>query len=329
MGRGQHEVAARSDGAPVCVLCGEVATVILTNELRDGSGRVFHCSQCDLGILEPPNESALQQFYDGDYRKKHGPVLGHESGCVEIFEAHVGVQEKRLDLLRPLIGSNARVLEVGCSTGHLLFHLDGRAAEAVGVDFDSAALQYAREQHGLTTYAGPLDQVPIEPRSFDLVCCVQMLEHTADPVWSARELSRYLKPGGKIFVEVPNLYDPLLALYDCPRYRSFYYHRAHLWYFSERSLAAVLEGAGFAGSIEFTQDYGLMNHLNWALLDGPQSTAQEGLGAARLPLAAGTPVALREDLDALMAETDARYKALLSRHRAAENLTFIGSLQRP
>ena len=282
--------------APICILCGEVAEAVLTTELRDGPGQVFRCVDCDLGMLEAPSADALAQFYDGEYRTKHGPEISRVASHAEIFQAHVGHQTRRLSLLRPLIGPSSRVLEIGCSTGHLLYHLDGLVKEAVGVDFDSAAVQYAHEQHGITAFAGPLDQVPIEPASFDLVCAVQMLEHVVDPVASVREFARYLKPGGHLFVEVPNLHDPLLALYDSPRYRSFYYHSAHLWYFSEPSLATVMARAGLEGTIQFTQDYSLLNHLHWALLDRPQSTADEGLQPARLPLKASAPAALRDDL---------------------------------
>ncbi|MDP6346394.1 MAG: hypothetical protein QF578_18720 [Alphaproteobacteria bacterium] len=123
---------------------------------------------------------------------------------------------------------------------------------------------------------------------------------------------------------MPNLHDPLLTLYDVPAYHRFYYHRAHLWYFSAKALTAVMAKAGFMGEVVFSQDYNLVNHLHWAFRDRPQATADEGLGPARLPLRDGVAGELRRDLDALLADTDRRYKRILARHRAGENLAFIG-----
>jgi len=315
--------------APACYLCASTALSVLTTELRHGPGRVLYCQACDLGMLEaaadgPPD---LEAYYDGGYRREYGPKPGVATDYRTLFEAHVGYQQQRLDLLAPYLHGDAQVLEVGCSTGHLLHHLAPLVRRAVGVDLDSGATAFARDQLGLETYGCALDAAGLAERSFDLVLAVQTLEHVPDPVAACREFARYLKPDGRLFIEVPNLHDPLLRLYDAPRYNSFYYHRAHLWYFGETALRAVLARAGLDGEVGFAQDYNFLNHLHWALRNEPQPSAHSGLGAARLPLRAGVSEPLARELDLLMAETDRRYKAILARHKATENLCLLGTLR--
>ena len=78
-------------------------------------------------------------------------------------------------------------------------------------------------------------------------------------------MSQHLKKGGAIFIEVPNLNDPLISIWNNQAYRNFFYHSDHLHYFSEYSLLKVIIEAGFKDSqveIFYTQDYNLLNHLH-------------------------------------------------------------------
>ena len=313
--------------ATACYLCGRADLTVLTTELRHGPGRVLHCPDCDLGILEREDDAGadLKAYYDGEYRKHHGPTPGRPTDYRDIFEAHVDYQQQRLDLLAPYLAADARVLEIGCSTGHLLYHLNQRVDEAVGFDLDSGAAAFARTELGLTTLSGTLADSGLAENAFDLVVAIQTLEHIDDPIAACKAFASYVRPGGTLFVEVPNLNDPLLSLYDAPRYRSFYYHKAHLWYFSAASLSGVMRRAGVEGEVTYAQDYNLLNHLHWALRNEPQPSAHLGLGPARLPLNAELSADLRDELSELMAETDRRYKAILCRHRLGENLCFVGS----
>lgn len=306
-----------------CYLCGAEDLPLLTTELRYGTGNVFHCAACDLAALESDGED-LAAYYRDEYRRLHGPVLGEPVSHREIFDAYAGHQGARLELLRPYLSADTRFLEVGCSTGQFLHHVRPLVGEAVGVDYDGEAAAFAAEATGAVTYGVPLEETDLEPGSFDVVTAIQTMEHVPDPIAFAELLGRYLKPDGLLHVEVPNLHDPLLALYDSPGYRRFYYHRAHLFYFSARSLEAALARAGFAGRVEFVHDYNLLNHLHWLVTDGPQASSGPGLGPSRLPLAAGVSEEARADLESLLDDLDARYKALLAKHGVAENLVFLG-----
>jgi len=117
-------------------------------------------------------------------------------------------------------------------------------------------------------------------KTYDLVCAFQVMEHVVNPVIFIKDLVRATKKGGTIFVEVPNLNDPLLSVWNIPSYQSFFYHSAHLHYFTDASLKKVAIDAGFISKniqIEYIQDYNLLNHLNWLTNGLPQETCHSGL----------------------------------------------------
>ena len=308
-----------------CYLCGRKDLRRLTGRLRHGPGTVLICDSCGLGMLDT-QVGDLRGFYDGDYRRKYGPDLNRVSDYEEIFQAYLPFQAHRVDLIRPYLGPGKRLLEVGCSTGHFLCHVRDLVGEAVGVDYDSGAAGFAGEKCGVTTYGCDLLETPLEPASFDVVCAIQTMEHVPDPVGFVKMLGRYLKEDGVIYIEVPNLADPLMALYENRAYTDFYFHDAHLLYFTERSLSAVMERSGFRGRTVFFQDYNLMNHLNWLFLNKPQPTCDEGLGPARLPLKVPQEQAIRRDLDAFMDRADREYRSILAHHGYTDNMAFIGGL---
>jgi SAM-dependent methyltransferase len=318
-------VSEPREGALRCYLCGSTELQELTRKLRYGDGLVAYCPRCDLGMLEHEPED-LERYYDEEYRKLHGPRLGQEADYDEIFESYVDYQGERVEMLRPFLGPDKRVLDVGCSAGHFLHNVKPLAGEVVGVDYDRSAAEYAGQRLGIQTHGGDLAEAPIEQGSFDLVCAIQVMEHVPEPIEFARRLASFLKPGGVAYVEVPNLRDPLLSVYDVPAYHGFYYHRAHLFYMTGKSLRAIMERAGFeSGDIAYEQDYNLLNHLHWKATDGPQPDPHAGMSAARLPVRADLNGDLRRELDDLAARFDREYKDALARHGATDNVCFVGS----
>lgn len=81
-----------------------------------------------------------------------------------------------------------RVLDVGCGVKPYYPYFAG-AAEYIGVDIvDNPAAELK----------GPVEALPVEDGSFDIVLCNQVLEHCDDPAQAARELRRVTAPGGRV-----------------------------------------------------------------------------------------------------------------------------------
>lgn len=111
--------------------------------------------------------------------------------------------------IAPLLPARARrVLELGCGAGATLDWLkrSGRAGETVGIELVAAAAEQARRVVD-TVHCLDIERAALpELGRFDLILCLDVLEHLRDP-WALvdRLVRDHLEPGGTIVVSVPNV----------------------------------------------------------------------------------------------------------------------------
>lgn len=102
----------------------------------------------------------------------------------------------------------ALLFDLGCGSGHLVRLVKRKLPrlEAHGGDVSSIALERARPSFD-QVWRLDMDNctLPLPDNRYDLVCCVEVLEHLYDPAHALRETCRVLKPGGSAVVTVPNL----------------------------------------------------------------------------------------------------------------------------
>lgn len=134
-----------------------------------------------------------------------------------------------------------RVLDLGCGPGGFLPGLAERCETVVACDVDLESLRgiagrqdLARPVLRLCSPAAPL---PFRDGAFDLLCLFDVLEHLDDDAGALREARRVLAPGGVLLLSVP-AYPWLFANND-----RVAMHRRR---YTRRTLAAAVEGAGFA-----------------------------------------------------------------------------------
>ena len=99
--------------------------------------------------------------------------------------------------------ADARILEIGCGTGHNLEMLRdfGRVD---GIEIDAAARAVASRRLGHAIGDAPLPDLPGVPeRAYDLVAILDVLEHVEADVAALGSIARRLRPGGRILVTVP------------------------------------------------------------------------------------------------------------------------------
>jgi SAM-dependent methyltransferase len=96
---------------------------------------------------------------------------------------------------------DARVLDAGCGSGRTLDEL-ARYGSAHGVELNPLGLAAARRR-GHRVEQAPVETIPFEDASFDLVTCLDVIEHTEDDTAALRELRRVTRPGGNALVSVP------------------------------------------------------------------------------------------------------------------------------
>jgi len=247
---------------------------------------VLHCLKCDHGFLIQDESIDAKQFYAQKYRQEYSHLAEEaETNPRELFEVYSLYQKERLDAISPLLNLNTRLLEVGASAGQFLWHIKDRVGKVHAIELDKACCDFLERDLGIPADDEYLENSRFAGEQYDLVCAFQVMEHVEDPVKFLLSLVDAILPGGKILIEVPNLCDPLLSVWNVPAYDAFYYHSAHLHYFSQSSLRLVAREAGFADSdieISYIQDYNLLNHLHWIMNNVPQKDCHIGLGEVRL-----------------------------------------------
>jgi SAM-dependent methyltransferase len=82
-----------------------------------------------------------------------------------------------------------RVLDVGCGQKPYEPLFSSRAASYVGVD---------PVENPHAELRGPVEALPVEDAAYDVVLCIQVLEHCDDPRQAIRELRRVTAPGGRV-----------------------------------------------------------------------------------------------------------------------------------
>ncbi len=118
----------------------------------------------------------------------------------------------RLNWIDGLAGLNGqRVLDVGCGGGILSDSMARRGAQVTGIDLSTKALKVA-QLHALEAGTANVNyrEVSAEglaaemPGAFDVVTCMEMLEHVPDPSSVVRACSQLVKPGGWVFFSTIN-----------------------------------------------------------------------------------------------------------------------------
>ena len=111
-----------------------------------------------------------------------------------------------------------RALDVGCGGGLLTEALAAKGADATGIDLADEVIQVAR-LHGLESgvkasyqKTSAEDLAAKEPASFDLVCCLEMLEHVPDPASVIAAAAKLAKPGATVVFSTINRNPKAFAL---------------------------------------------------------------------------------------------------------------------
>jgi SAM-dependent methyltransferase len=166
--------------------------------------------------------------YRADYKGQSAPPLR------KVVRGFVGAADRRM-LLRPFRART--MLDVGCGAGELVYLMRRDGVDASGLEPGLDFASFARDVLRIPIQAVAVDAATVEPSSQDLVTMFHALEHVPDPRRLISTVRSWLKRGGRLVIEVPNI----AARVQAPSHQ---YHYAHLYHFTGTTLAALGESAG-------------------------------------------------------------------------------------
>ncbi len=200
-----------------------------------GYGRhhtIVQCKQCGLVYTNPRLDGST--ILDS-YEAVEDPLyLEERDGRVLTFERHLRPLEK-------LHAPPGKLLDVGAYTGVFVEIAAQHGWEAWGVEPSHWAVEQASAQ-GLHMIEGTLATCGLADASVDVVTMWDVIEHLTDPFAEVQEAQRLLKPGGLLVVHTMDI-DSLFAKVMGGRWP--WLMEMHVYYFSQRTLQAMLTKAGF------------------------------------------------------------------------------------
>lgn len=112
------------------------------------------------------------------------------------------------------IDKNMKILDVGCGDGYLLEQIKENFTfnELYGIDISIRRLNLAKKRLGDGIFLNSeAEKLPFPDEYFDILLCVEVLEHLSNPLQCIVEMKRVLKSGGKIILTTPSIHIAFLG----------------------------------------------------------------------------------------------------------------------
>jgi 2-polyprenyl-3-methyl-5-hydroxy-6-metoxy-1,4-benzoquinol methylase len=247
---GRHNPSLMNPGtAPImnCPICNSDQTrFVLKVKDHSVSGEffdIFECSRCSLRFTEnpPPDEKIGAYYQSEDYISHSNTKQGLVNSLYHMVRSRT--LANKYHLLKTATGlTKGRHLDIGAGTGAFVQYMNEHGWNSDGIEPDNQARACALTYHGTKLLpAGSFES--FSPESFDAITLWHVLEHVHDLYPYMHQIKKILKPGGVLFIAVPNYtsydavkYGAFWAAYDVPR---------HLYHFSPASMQWLLKSAGF------------------------------------------------------------------------------------
>lgn len=203
---------------------------------------IWECAQCTLRFTQAvPDEASVGEWYRSENYISHTDTK--EGFINRLYHA---VRRRTLRQKRRLIEkqtgkTSGSLLDIGAGTGAFSNTMQQTGWQVKGLEPDAGTRAKANELYDLSLHK--IDELfNLPAASFDAITMWHVLEHVHSLHAYIEQIKKLLKPGGKLFIAVPNytsydakVYAGFWAAYDVPR---------HLYHFSPASMKLLLEKHG-------------------------------------------------------------------------------------
>jgi 2-polyprenyl-3-methyl-5-hydroxy-6-metoxy-1,4-benzoquinol methylase len=235
-----------SESGNACPVCNNLHTrfaiKIKDHSVSSEFFEVYECPQCTLRFTrDAPDDLQIGRYYQSDNYISHSNT---RRGLVNTLY-HL-VRSRTLKSKKNLLERNLKTrkgvhLDIGAGTGAFVQYMNLQGWDSTGIEPDSRAREMALEHHKTKLLPGEAFE-NFQSGKFDAISLWHVLEHVHDLFPYLEQIKKILKPGGLVFIAVPNYtsydatkYGADWAAYDVPR---------HLYHFSPFAMQWLLKAAG-------------------------------------------------------------------------------------
>lgn len=229
-----HEMIQSNDP---CKLCGGHELQVIATQGRHGQKLTTTiCTGCGLIHSYPiPTKEELDIYYTKHYRNDYKGVYTPQRKHILRYSR---TAIKRINELKLFASRGQKLLDIGSGSGEFVYTASLSGFDVHGLEPHEGYSEYTRKTFGVPVITAPLEKADIAPESYDIITLNHVLEHLQYPLTSLKHLHRWLKVGGLLAVEVPNIE----TTQHSPVNR---FHYAHIYNFNHDTLKAMLEKSGF------------------------------------------------------------------------------------
>jgi len=263
-------------------------------------------------------------YYQENYRSEYSAQsAGSKVAPEEHFKIYRDFNGKQFAQFSDHLTHDTRYLEIGCSFGGVLKRVGDFGVDTChGIEPNEEDAQFVQKNFpGAKIFNSHFEDLELEQEYYDVVASFEVLEHMVSPASILKKVAGVMKKNGFINIEVPNHKDLLLRCYKGSSYENFYYHKAHIHYFTKESLFRLLEICGFDGAVSSFLMYPFFNHVFWHQNSGPQSSAQI---AMTTPQPTSEETAAGAAINEFFAQVEKDYEELVNSHMVGDCLVYRG-----
>ena len=264
---------------PHCEICDSTDFKLIATEMREGPGRISQCSSCGLVIQELDFSLAdIKKYYNEEYQKTNSLQTGKEQSPKEHFDGRLKTIGPFVECLRPYLRKGMKVLDIGCGAGDLLYSIKPLVGKVVGTELNKAFVEFMNNELDIEAYARDINEIDFGEEKFDLIISLGTLDHMPNPLESLQTMKSCLAPGGLLYLWVPNRDQAMnffLPKETRKPFNTFFWHKAHFFYYTDITLARLLNKAGFSSEITSLHMYTLRNFFAWYFTGAPQNSFVE------------------------------------------------------
>ncbi|GER93557.1 class I SAM-dependent methyltransferase [hot springs metagenome] len=202
---------------------------------------LLECKEC--GIVFDINASLDKAFYEDE---RASSIDGKK-----IKSRNRNVKQ-RVRLLKRFLKREYSLLDIGCGEGLFLKEAYKLVNDVKGIEPTKFYVEYAKNSLNLPVQQGFIEDFDFSQHPFDMVTMFHVLEHLYNPVQALKKVYSWLKPGGYLVIEVPNI-KSRTALFKGSQWEMF--TPEHKFYFSPTSLKYLLEMCNFQPVLMRSRDF--------------------------------------------------------------------------